>query len=885
MADANVTFDVLARDRASATLKRIGNNTDSLSRKLGGVARVAKVAVTAFAGGAVVRAIARVGMEYQDSLNLFQAVTQATGNQMDAVADKAKELGANLTLPTTSAADAAAAMTELAKGGLGVRKSMDAALGTLQLAAAAQVDGAQAAQIQTAALSQFRLSAKSAGHVADILANSANAAQGEITDMATALTYVGPVAQAIGVNIDDTATAIALLAKNGILGDKAGTGLRGMLVSLEHPSSTAAAGLKRLGIEAFDSQGNFVGLRKIIDTLSDAQGRLTTKQFASAAAAAFGRTPLAAVSALAAEGATNFDKMAKAVGREGGAASVARAKTRGLRGALSGLQSQLETIAISIYEKVAPGIESGVRLISERILPALEEGFDRAKVALFGRNINALLEHQLGTGGPMPDTRGLVGRIIDSIKGALESGDWSQIGTTIADGFVAAITTTANLTLRVTEAFGRMLSRIDWVGLGVKVGKATLPFVAGVAAGIINYVGSPAMLSDIASHWQELLFAVIAVAFLPGKVVGFIGNTLRRIPLAGRLIAWAFEAFARLSKSVVGFVGRFFGRMAGAFLRELGIEGRKITGWFVDRIITPVYVHVDDWIKAGRGLVSGLGDGIEQRVGWLGGRVKDVIKAILKPFANAGRLLYDVGAKIIGGLWDGIKSGFGKIEDGLGWLTNKITDWKGPADKDKKLLRPAGQMIMDGLLQGLEDRKAALQRALASVTNRLASVQGAARSLAQGVRSSLSGTFDLSSATNLSAGGIQSFLSGGVAQVQQFVHLLSRLIKRGLPSTLVQQIAAMGPGAGTAAARNLLNAPKSQFRQISRLERQLQAAATRAGSLVADQRYGDQIDELKKTRKQTHDDLVSVRRAIHELREMIDAATRNAHHKSTARTA
>ena len=79
--------------------------------------------------------------------------------------------------------DAAAAMVELAKGGLSLDEAMTAARGTLQLAAAAQVDAAQAAEIQATALNQFGLEAAEAGHVADVLANTANTAAGSIIDV------------------------------------------------------------------------------------------------------------------------------------------------------------------------------------------------------------------------------------------------------------------------------------------------------------------------------------------------------------------------------------------------------------------------------------------------------------------------------------------------------------------------------------------------------------------------------------------------------------------------------------------------------------------------------------------------------------------------------
>ncbi|UGQ58963.1 phage tail tape measure protein [Rhodococcus pyridinivorans] len=94
---------------------------------------------------------------------------------VDAVREAAKGLGNDATIADTSATDAAAAMTELAKGGFSVDQSMSAARGTLQLAAAAQIEAAQAATIQSQALQAFGLDADYAAKAADVLANGANA--------------------------------------------------------------------------------------------------------------------------------------------------------------------------------------------------------------------------------------------------------------------------------------------------------------------------------------------------------------------------------------------------------------------------------------------------------------------------------------------------------------------------------------------------------------------------------------------------------------------------------------------------------------------------------------------------------------------------------------
>jgi TP901 family phage tail tape measure protein len=348
-------------------LREFPSKLGSGLRSAGGVATAAgrglglAVAAGTVAAAVGLKSIITLGNEYTANMNELQAVTGATGITMSRVGDLAKQLGSDITLPGTSAADAAAAMKELAKGGLSVDEAMTAAKGTLQLAAAAQIEAAQAAEIQSDALNQFGLAAGEAGRVADILANTANAASGEVTDIANALKYVGPVAKTVGADIDSVATAIGLIATQGIRGEQAGTSLRGMIASLASPSGPAAEALKTLAINAFTAEGKFVGLRSITEQLAAAKGRLTEAEFTTAAAVAFGNEGMTVASALASTGAQAFDDMGVAIGRAGGAAEVAAAKTQGLGGAWDGLVSQAETTGIEIYEAIDGPLEGMVR--------------------------------------------------------------------------------------------------------------------------------------------------------------------------------------------------------------------------------------------------------------------------------------------------------------------------------------------------------------------------------------------------------------------------------------------------------------------------------------------------------------------------------------------
>ncbi|WP_154673996.1 phage tail tape measure protein [Nakamurella lactea] len=332
----------------------------------------AKKAVAIVGIGAAIKSTAKAGMDFQSQLNTLGAVSGASATQMKKVGDQARALGADIEIPGASAATAAQAMTELAKGGLNVQQSMAAAKGTLQLAAAAQIDGAEAAEIQAKAINTFGLAGKDAAHVGDVLANTANAASGEITDFAAALAQGGLVAHSMGISIDDTSTALGIFANQGLVGSDAGTSLKTMLVSLQSPTKQQAAALDQLGVKAFDAQGNFVGMRTITEELANAQATLTQEQYAAAASTAFGTDAVRAAVAVAAGGTEAWDNMAAAVGKAGGAAELAGAQTKGLKGAFGLVENAVQDAQIALMEKLSPALEAGTRSLADMV-PALAD--------------------------------------------------------------------------------------------------------------------------------------------------------------------------------------------------------------------------------------------------------------------------------------------------------------------------------------------------------------------------------------------------------------------------------------------------------------------------------------------------------------------------------
>ncbi|MES3667633.1 phage tail tape measure protein [Corynebacterium diphtheriae] len=333
-------------------LEQATRKAERLSGAMGSVKNVAGFAA-ASAGitgiGAAFSKTLALGNDYTNQMNTLTAVTGATEKQLAAASQRAKELGNDVSLPATSAGDAAAAMTELAKGGFTVEQAMEAAKGTLQLSAAAQIDAATAATIQSQALQAFGKDASFAAQASDILSGAANASSAEITGIAQGLQQSGTVANQFGVTMEDTATTLAMLANAGIQGSDAGTLMKSALLALTDQGKPAQAAIEELGLTVYDTNGKFVGMESLMGQLNKAAKKMTDEQYQAATATLFGSDAMRLAGVAAQHGSEDFAKLRDAVTRQGQAAEVAAAKTHGLPGAISQVGNALEDVGLKAY--------------------------------------------------------------------------------------------------------------------------------------------------------------------------------------------------------------------------------------------------------------------------------------------------------------------------------------------------------------------------------------------------------------------------------------------------------------------------------------------------------------------------------------------------------
>ena len=318
------------------TERKIDKFGGSASRSLGAVALAATAAIGAFMSlGAAVRIIA----DFETSMSRLGAVSRATAGELEALRDIAKDLGSTTEFSASQAADG---LNFLAMAGFNATEAMAAIPSVLDLATASGLGLAEAADTASNIMSGFGIEAANAAEVADVLAAASTRANTTVGQLGAAMSTVAPIASALDMSLEDTAAAIGVLSDAGIQGERAGTGLRGVLASLAGPTTQAEAVLRGLGLTIAD-------VDPATNDLSVVMARLGAAGLSTAdAMTLFGREAASGALVLI-DGAQRVGDFGDELERANGAAGDMAATMRdNLGGDLKGAASAAQGLAIAL---------------------------------------------------------------------------------------------------------------------------------------------------------------------------------------------------------------------------------------------------------------------------------------------------------------------------------------------------------------------------------------------------------------------------------------------------------------------------------------------------------------------------------------------------------
>ncbi len=256
---------------------------------------------------------------------------------------------------------------ELVKRGYTSAQALGALPTMLQASVASGDDFTDVVHNSTAALESFGKRAddvagmtKNTKEVVNQMAYAADMTATDFQSMGVAMEYVGASAHQSKLSLSETASAIGILSNNGLEADKAGTGLRKVIVSLQSPSKDAAEALAGIGLSTkdfVDQNGNMKSMTEIFGLLNQHTEKLSSFQQGQIFHALFGTTGQQA-GAILSENVKQLgeldDKVKKSADGQGYVVNLANKNMQSTQNELKQFKAAGEAVLIMIGQKFLP---------------------------------------------------------------------------------------------------------------------------------------------------------------------------------------------------------------------------------------------------------------------------------------------------------------------------------------------------------------------------------------------------------------------------------------------------------------------------------------------------------------------------------------------------
>ena len=563
----------------------------SLSSMAGQAAAFTGLSIGAAVLGNEIRKTIMAVADLDDAMSSVAAVggLDKTGAEFQRLTDVVVEMGAKTRYTAT---EAAGGLKELVAAGYQTADATKILGDTLNLASTENMSLAGASEIVVAGMQGMSMSVEQSTRFVDVLARAANASTASITDMGESLKFVAPVANAMGISLEETSAVLAILANNGIRGGMAGRGLSSVMAKMVAPTKEAIAALKELGISASDINPRIVGVEAALKKLSSLDQPELVKMFG---------VENLDISNIIARNASSFDKMNKSM-RDASITAKGMAETRmdNLTGDLDELGAAVDALRIALadgdfYKSLRTNVQSFTQYLNEN-RDAIVQNIEKVG------NLAVTLA-QVIIAYKAIQTASLVGNLIKS------AAQWA-INTKMVDANTAALVKNA-------AASGARLGGVVGAGAGAYAGMALAPDDAGaletgaymVAGGVIGTALGTGIGKALGPVLVDtVLPAISAWAVKAGTAVataasGAVALTVGAVGLiaAGGVYAWdqmasaskdAFDSINEYANAAVSTSQRM---VANAKNEEELAKAKKL----IDQQILNVNEQIKDSIKNG----------------------------------------------------------------------------------------------------------------------------------------------------------------------------------------------------------------------------------------------------------------------------------------------
>lgn len=719
-------------DRVSEPLRRIRSNMEEnsrLNRQLGRDVRnvgrgFGSIASTMMPAATAVSAFGALGtktfMDFEDTITGAGVKAGATGEQLERMKETALKLGHDFPI---TASEAAEAMDRLAAGGFDAEQTMAAMPGIIEASVASGEDMATTSDVITSALNIWNLKtgdvAENTQHVADVVQMAANVSKLGMADFGLAMQYAGAPAAALGVNIEELSTAMAIMSNNGIEASTIGTSLRSTMSRLASPPKEAAAAIDQLGLHLQNADGSFVGITEAISQMREAMDGMTDTQQVGIAKAIAGEDAFSGLLTLIKTSPEAYKEVEDSIKNSTGSSHEAYVKMQNtLKGSINVMKSAVESLAISFGSTLAPSVKTAADAIKSiadflgGLSPATRSvvanialsvvGFTAFSFAMSkvlkaggsmvtmysrignvlkgGRETNLLLRYSvLGVRSAFIQLSSTASKVMGVLRNGMSIGSWrsaltflrtsgaaglSKIGSTAVQAGTKVMMMIRSFSMvtmlsgakNAVLGFGRALLTIGRVGIGAMFSPVGIAIMAIAGAAYILYNHWDKVAPFFTSMWNEIQNAFSVAWQAISPALEGVGNAWSRLVNAFNSQGTTLNMLAHIIEFLASILG-------GVLIAGIIAAADIFTGVFVSAIEI-----VSSIVSAAIGVFGGLIDFItgvftgDWSLAWQG--VVEIFSSIFGGIKG-----------ICSGVLDGIRAAINAVINGINSISVDIPDW------------------------------------------------------------------------------------------------------------------------------------------------------------------------------------------------------------------
>lgn len=694
--EANNAIDVTA-DKAQSFSQRLSDKFTDVGAKatnLGTKLSLGLTAPIALIGTKAIQATA----DFEYAMSEVGAISGATGDDLAALENKAKEMGETTKF---SASESAEALKYMAMAGWKTSDMLDGLEGIMNLAAASGEDLGTTSDIVTDALTAFGMTASDSGHFADILATASSNANTNVSMMGETFKYVAPVAGALGYSAEDTAEAIGLMANAGIKSSQAGTSLRSILSNLQGEVKFAGAQFGEMTIQTTNTDGSMRSLGEILGDCRTAFSKMSESEKASNAEMVVGKEAMSGFLAIMNAAPSDIDKLNNAIGNcDGSAKNMADTMNNNLSGQITLLKSQLEGLAIQFVTLIMPYLKQGVEWLSKvcEWIAGLDDGTKKmiitvggivaaaGPVLIFLGKVSSGIGSIIKVGGLLI---GGIGKLSPAISGIMGIGGKLVGG---IGGLIGKVTGGGGL----IAALGAIPAPV-WIVIGI--------FAALVTAGVLIYKNWDEIKEWAGKTWGKIKEivggAVDGIRNFFSGIIDFVKDNWQGLALLlVNPFVGGFKLLYDNCDSFRNFVDNFLGKLKEGFQNFVSNVSEKASE-LKDKVV--------DKAKA-------LKDGAVEKFQELKEKATEKVEALKESASNKFNQLKDSATEKVNSLKEKAVSKFQELRDKA---SEKIASLKEKGVAGFEALKSGALEKFDNLRNGVSEKLDAVKNFVSNTVQKL----------------------------------------------------------------------------------------------------------------------------------------------------------------------